>query len=170
MKIGGTQSCGKAGTTLIALLLFFAASAMAENLERADYKITLPEKSTVDSTDRDIDQDHMTTVNLPNGGTMILLVLDDKKLADETVTNLIASYKGKLKDGIDGKTEAFDKAKAARSAVVSGKMNGIKTSFEVGQFDGKKKTVIVVFTYLERKKAETIEMMQKSLGTFTIKE
>ena len=101
---------------------------------------------------------------------MIILVIDDKKLVGAAFDNMITEYKKKLKDGVVSSTDTFANPKAKQASAVSGRINGLKFTFEVGEIDGKQKAFIVVFTYLQRKKAETIEGVQKALATFAIKE
>jgi hypothetical protein len=156
-------------TCLLGIILLCAFDASAKDLERADYKMSLPEEATLDEPDDDVDADHMTTINLPNDSTMIVLIIDDKKQGPGMFTQLAENYRQKLTDGVVKPTKAFAQTKAIRSAVVSGKMEGLKFGFEVGQFDGKKKTALVVYTYVESSKAEAIATAQKWLKTFVMK-
>ena len=161
-------SCRIAGV-VVALVLLAGSWVRAKDLERADYKITLPEGSTVDKPDEDIDADHMTTVNLPNGNAMILIVVDDTQLVPNMLGKLTDKYKEKIKDAVVGRTDAFDDAKATKSTLVSGKLNGLRFSFAMGEFDQKKKAVIVIFTYPQSEKTQTTDIVRKALSTLTIK-
>ena len=153
----------------LALVLLAGNWALAKDLERADYKIILPDGSSIDKPDDDIDADHMTTVNLPNGNAMIFIVVDDTQLVPNMLGKLTDKYKEKIKDAVVGKTDAFDDARAAKSTLVSGKLNGLRFSFAMGEFDQKKKAVIVIFTYPQSEKAETTDIVRKALATLKIK-
>lgn len=155
---------------VVSLVCFYAIRAHALDVDRASYKITLPEGATIEKGDGEIDADHMTTVNLPNDSTMVLLVIDDKERAPVAFKKMIDEYKSKVKDGAVEKSDSFVKPKATRASAVSGRLNGVLITFDVGQIDGKEKSFLVVFTYTDSKKAATVEMVQKAMATFMIKE
>jgi hypothetical protein len=168
LPLNWTSASRRIAGSVIALLLA-SGWVRAGDLDRADYKITLPEGATVDKPDDDIDADHMTTVNLPNGNAMIFIVVDDTQLVPDMLGKLTNKYKEKIKDAVVGKTDAFDQAKATKSVLVSGKLNGLRFSFAMGEFDRKQKALVVIFTYPQSEKAETTGIVRKALSTLTIK-
>ncbi|HEY2585215.1 MAG TPA: hypothetical protein VGI81_05575 [Tepidisphaeraceae bacterium] len=155
---------------VLGLVCCCAVRAHALDVDRASYKITLPEGATVEKGDGEIDADHMTTVNLPNDSTMVVLVIDDKARASVAFDKMVNEYKSKVKEGSVDKSESFVQPKATRANAVTGRLNGVLITFDVGQIDGKEKSFLVVFTYMQSKKAATIEMVQKAMTTFVIKE
>lgn len=155
---------------VIGLVCFCTLRAHALDVDRADYKISLPDGAKLEKGDGEVDADHMTTINLPNDSTMVILVIDDKARAPIAFNKMIDEYKSKVKDGVTDKSDSFVKPKASRATAVTGRLNGIQITFDVGQIDGKEKSFLIVFTYTESKKAPTIEMVQKAMATFVIKE
>ena len=164
------KSCTRLAICVIGLVCFCALRAHALDVDRASYKITLPDAATIEKGDGEIDADHMTTINLPNDSTMIILVIDDMARAPVAFNKMVDEYKSKVKDGTVEKSESFVKPKASHASAVSGRLNGVQITFDVGQIDGKEKAFIVVFTYTESKKAATVEMVQKAMTTFVMKE
>lgn len=166
------RSSPRLGVCVVGLVSVFALRCRAAdvNVDRADYKITLPAGSTVDKEDDEVDADHLTTINLPNDNTMIIVVLDDKERAQSAFGRMSDRYKAKVKDGVLRKSGSFIQPKPTRADTVTGRLNGVTISFDLGLIEGKQKAFIVVFTYTGPEKATTIAMVQKAMRTFVIKE
>ena len=156
----------------LALIVFsmalFSGKSFGKEVERSDYKITVPDTCTEDPRDGDVDLDHMTTINFPKENFVIVLVLDDKSLLKTTFNRMLRNYKGKLKQPADKEGSLVNSHKG-KSIVLTGVLNGATFRFEVGAFAGKTKAFIVVTSSLESEQNER-SIIQKSVDSFTIKE
>jgi hypothetical protein len=145
------------------------ASAATSVLDRAAFRITLPEKSTVDPDDPDLGRERFTTVNLPNGGTMMFVVAEAKEQMTDQFDSTASRCRAKFADVSIRNTDTFDPAKAVRSTAVTGVVKGERFVLEFGECDGRQKAVLIIVEYAEPKKAETVEMVRRALGTFEVK-
>jgi len=157
----------KIGSTIVTLLC--VATTYATDIERASYKITIPDKSTVDPQDSDIDLDHMTTINLPNDNNIIILAIDDKALIDKSFTTMTEKYKNALKNVQETGSDMAN-LRNGKGVLLTGLFNGMKYCFEVGAFAGKKCGFIIVCAYPEKERVETREMAKKAVDSLKIKE
>jgi hypothetical protein len=139
------------------------------DIERSDYKVTVPDGSTVDDEDPDIDLDHYTAVNLPNGDTLTLLTLDDLKYADKEFDKLKSGYWTKVQQPEELPSDLFA-ARGAKAGIVTGKINGMRFCFEFGQLLGAKRAFLLSCIY-ERNHPEVGRVMfQQAIESFIIKE
>lgn len=145
------------------------ASAATSVLDRAAFRITLPEKSTVDPDDPDLGRERFTTVNLPNGGTMMFVVAEAKEQMTDQFDSTASRCRAKLDNVSIRNTDTFDPAKAVRSTAVTGVVKGERFVLEFGECDGRQKAILIIVKYAEPKRAETVEMVRRALGTFEVK-
>ncbi len=138
-------------------------------IERADFKVTVPPGSTVDPPDADIDKDHYTAVNLPDGATLIFLVIDDKSTADSALGKALGYYRSKLQDPVDGASDMFD-GRGGKGTIVQGKLNGLRFVFEAGYFTGKQKAFIASCGYEKSLEADARKVYRQAIDSFAIKE
>jgi hypothetical protein len=138
-------------------------------VELAAFRITLPEKSTVDPADPSLGRERMTTVNLPNGGTMVFVVEDDKLRMTRQFDSAASGCKVKLENPSARDTDTFDPVKVVRSTAIRGVLNGERFVFEIGQCEGRQKAVLIILDYAEAKQVESVEMIRRALGTFEMK-
>jgi hypothetical protein len=138
-------------------------------LERAAFRITLPEKSTVDPDDPDLGPERFTTVNLPNGGTMMFVVAEAKERMTDQFDSTASRCQAKFENISVRNTDTFDPAKAVRSTAVTGVLKGERFVLEFGECDGRQKAVLIIVEYAEPKRLETVEMVRRALGTFEVK-
>lgn len=146
------------------------ASADATVIDRAGYTITLPGNCTVDLPEAGVDRNRLTTVNLPNHGGLIIVAIEDKALAPPQFDKMIAALQGKLEGCSSVKSNAFDRAKAARSTAFSGTAKGERFTYEIAQLEGQQKACLVIVEYPDESSAASVELAQKALATFQIKE
>ena len=137
------------------------------DIERSDYKITVPDKCTVDPEDADMDLDHMTTINLPNQNTLSVMVVDDKTLLDKSLERVKNNYKNSLKNAQEAPSNMVNMHKG-KAVLVTGVLNGMKYCLEVGAFAGKKAGFVIVRSYPLSDKAATTKLTQKAIETFRI--
>jgi hypothetical protein len=138
-------------------------------IERADYKAEVPQGCNIDPPDPKIDLDHYTAVNLPNGNSLIILVLDDKKVADTTFDKMMTKYRNAIKEPTETASDTFNSRKG-KATVVSGKLNGMDFCFEVGVFSGQQKAFIVVSCCERSELDETRQILRHFVDSFVIKE
>lgn len=151
------------------LLLLPAVRLHAMTVERADYVITVPEKSTVDPADADIDLDHMTTINLPNENSVNVLVIDDKTKTDVAYQAAKKSYLGQLTDVKESPSQLFEKQKGV-GVKLAGTAKGTAICFELGWFAGNKKGFIVVTFYTPDEVKTAVPIAQEVINSIKIKE
>src|ERR1044071_8673178 len=104
-------------------------SSPSTHLDRPAYSITLPDTSTIDAQDKDLDLNHFTTANLPNKGTLILVVIDDKSRGASAFEKTVANLKAKLQNPTPKTPSCVDTAKSARSAAFDGTIKDEAFSF-----------------------------------------
>jgi len=160
---------GEGGAASRAAAVTYAASPTTLLLDRAAFRITLPERSMVDPDDPDLGRERFTTVNLPNGGTMMFVVADAKDRMTEQVDSTASRCRAKFANVSVRNTETFDPAKAVRSTAVTGVLKGERFVLEFGECDGRQKAVLIIVEYAEAKRSEIVEMVRRALGTFEVK-
>lgn len=156
-------------SALILVSVAFTQLAFAKFIERSDYKISVPDKCTVDNEDPDIDLDHMTTIKLPDDNALLILVLDDVKGLDAAFQNVKEKYKNRLKNS-EEEVSPLKTNQNRKGAVISGRMNGMRSRFEMFSYSGKQKGFIIVATYLVSEETEVRTIIQNALDSFSIKE
>ncbi|MEI6218787.1 MAG: hypothetical protein WCP86_07790 [bacterium] len=153
-----------------AVALPSVGEAHAITIERTNYTMTVPAKSSIESSsDKSVDSDHMTIVVLPNLDTLMIVVLDDKALLEETFNNTKANYMNTLKNSKEAPSDMV-KMRKGKGALLNGLMNGKNYCFEMGTFAGKNAGFLIVCGYPVTHKGETRSIVQKSLQSFTVKE
>lgn len=139
-------------------------------VERSDYKIKVPAGCMVDPASPDIDSDHYTVVNLPGGDTLMIAVVDlkDKDMVDVQFHAMMQSFKEKLQDTSETKSDLFD-ARHGKGAILSGKLNGMQFCFEGGVFAGEQKSFVIVGTYQKLHSVEKRKVLQQCVASFVLK-
>jgi hypothetical protein len=163
---------GKTSSLVVGVLLFCAfttARARALDVERADYVITVPEKSTVDPQKGKVDPDHMTTINLPNENSLIVIVADDKARTEAGYEGMKKTYAAKLTGVKETPSHLFDKHKGT-GVKLAGTMKGTGICFELGWFTGNEKGFIIVTYYADDEVKTVVPIALAAINSFKIKE
>jgi hypothetical protein len=143
--------------------------SVALDVQRADYVITVPDKSTVDPPEKDIDKDHMTTINLPNGNALIIMVVDDKSKTELAFNGTKQSYLGQMKNTKEGPSSLFANHKGTGKKI-AGTLNNMAICFELGWFTGVNKGFVVITFYTLDEVKTAVPMAQAAINSIKIKE
>lgn len=144
-----------------------AGPVSAQDLKRADYTLTLPANAKVDAKDSQDDPDHYTSIDLPNDGLLIMVVVDDKAGLSEAMDVMQSSLTQALR---------LDKVEPSKSfAVMQGK--GVRMSntqdeekhlIDVGSFAGRDKGYIMVYGYTQANEKSANKILQDILGSLRL--
>jgi hypothetical protein len=137
-------------------------------IERAAYSISVPVDSTVDAEDSSIDKEHLTTIDLPDGSTITIVVIDDKTVAGGAYDKAIASVRGRIEDAVGQKSDVFN-SRALRSTAMIGAVKGKKYDFDLGEIEGDRKACLIIVQHQDQNKAEAMEVLRRAVGTFDFK-
>lgn len=152
-----------AGVFLFVILL--SGLVYAQELKRADYKLTIPEKSILDAEDPDIDLDHYTTINFPDKNFLLVLVVDDKSATEAAFKNIVKGQKKVLK-GCKRSKSAFLKKIKGSGIQLNGKINGMKYTYQVGYIIGEKKGFVFNAGYLDSESESAFRYLKATINSF----
>jgi len=152
-----------AGVFLFFILL--ASLVYAQELKRADYRLTIPAKSTLDAEDPDIDLDHYTTINFPDKNFLLILVVDDKSATEATFKNIVKGQKKALK-GCKRSKSAFLKKIKGSDIQLNGEINGMKYTYQVGYIIGEKKGFVFNAGYLDSESESALRYLKTTINSF----
>lgn len=158
---GGAASPPKSDTTPVGAPV---------KVERKAFAITLPPGATVDPEDPSVGSERLVTADLPDHGTIIIVVADDKQHTGSAYEDTLASLRKKVEDAEEEKPESFDSLKVARATGIKGTVKGIAFRYEIGQCEGWDKGCVIVVEYPEENRDAMVAMMGKALGTFNMKQ
>jgi hypothetical protein len=145
-------------------------NASSTNLDRLGYTITLPDGSTLDPQDKDLDKDHFTTANLPNHGSLIIVAIDDKSRAPAAFEKTVANLQAKLQSPTTSNQMTVESNKVTRSSTIRGIAKGESFVFEIFQFDGPKRSCLIICEYPQSTSADAAPLFQKTLATLQFKD
>ena len=151
----------------VALLFLFSAVGLlwAQEVKRADYKITIPDKSIVKPRDPNIDPDHYTVIRFPNRSFLVVMVLDEKSRAEHVYNNIIKIQGKALKNGKVVSSSLFKEINGS-GVQITGDLKGMKYTYQVGFVKGKKKGFVFNAGYLEADRKASLEYLTATLNSF----
>jgi len=152
-----------AGVFLFVILL--GSLVQAQELKRADYRLTIPAKSTVDAEDPDIDLDHYTTINFPDKNFLLILVIDDKNAVKVAYQHIVNGQKKALKS-CKSSESTFLKKIGGSGIQLSGRMNGMKYTYQVGYVKGEKKGFVFNVGYLDSEREAALRYLKETISSF----
>lgn len=144
-----------------------AGPVWAQDLKRADYTLTLPTGAQVDEKDSQDDPDHYTSIDLPNDGLLIMVVVDDKAELSDAMDAMQSSLTQAL--GLNkvepSKSFAAMKGKGVR---MSSAEDEEKHLIDVGSFAGRNKGYIMVYGYTQATEKSANKVLQDILGSLRL--
>jgi len=152
-----------AGIFLFFILL--GSLVQAKELKRADYRITIPVKSTVDAEDPDIDLDHYTTINFPDKNFLLILVIDDKGATEEAYQHIVKGQQKALKNCKSSKSFFLKEIKGS-GVQLNGRINGMKYTYQVGYLKGRKKGFVFNAGYLDSESESALRYLKTTINSF----
>jgi hypothetical protein len=148
---------------LLSLAFLTASNIYAQLTKRADYSVVLPAGSKLDADDPDIDADHYTSITLPDGNTLTIVVVDEVASTDEVYKKLVADFE-KNAGGKAEKTDLFAKI-SGEGVLIRGKANGMKIVMITGYVKGAKGFVFGS-AYLETEKEKSLKLIRDTINSF----
>jgi len=150
----------------VAVLAMIASAPLyALDFERKDYRITVPDGSTADPEDPDIDLDHFTTINFPDENFIIILVVDDNDKTEGAFDIMKKFYMSKM-EGASGSKSTFLSEHKGPATLLNGKLNGIASSIELGWFTGKTQGYIIVAGCPQSERPSFGKVLKKAITSF----
>lgn len=146
-----------------------AADNTAVTIDRAFYTAKLPKGSTIDAPKSGGNADLLTTANLPTGDTLIIIASDNLAELPAAFNDAVTASKAKVKRSSVSPSDLF-KSRGGRGSIVSGALQGVPYSFEIGTFTSKKKGFILLCTYEQAHSDETRQIVRQILNSFVAKD
>jgi hypothetical protein len=148
---------------LLSLVFITASNLYAQLTQRADYSVVLPAGSKLEADDPDIDADHYTSITLPDGNTLTIVVVDEVASTYGVYKTMVAG----LEENAGGKAEKTDLfAKiSGEGVVIRGKANGMKIVMITGYVKGAKGFVFGA-SYLEIEKEKSLKLIRDTINSF----
>lgn len=146
-----------------------AAGGDAVAIDRTFYTAKLPKGSRIEPLTPNGNADLQTTVILPNGDTLTIVASDKVRLLPAAFDESVAASKAQLKQPSVSPSDLF-KSRGGKGTIISGTVQGVSYTYEVGMFSSKNKAFVLICGYEQASPDETRQILRKVLDSFVAKD